>query len=372
MDVLFDHGIPGKGLWSVDASPSEGSVLGAMLFWGYIAAAVYLIWDITRTIRALKKISGMFKYGYSPFYAWVFALQLVLSFASVSWNMLNVLAQSYQGWAKNAGVSAPQRLIGAQSLLGPERTELYLWSWSVQSTLFRDFALEITADPARWTWSQSSLGITCVVAYWMGIEGRKGRPLPKLWTFFALLQILPTSVTLNFFILALLFTPKAPPKQFVLKSPSVWIAAGLGYYFLLVEASTEQMKPYIIPIILAARLLLVVPFVMGIAYVEPTDKILEKVSPLQLFDLPLAFGALTVWSVLHQGYFAASEFGIEGIWNAKSSHPAVSTLAYDGIQSLIAAFAWTMSAHIARPVAHQRPVEETPEGLNRKSKRSKK
>jgi hypothetical protein len=161
----------------------SANYIGTGLFLSYILAALILTarraWKIhdAGCSRPERRILGR-------------VLLAVFTFLVMSANMISVLADSYVGWAH---AESFESLIPDANLL---------WKWMIGSTLFADFAEDLTSSPAVIPWSQLGLLWTFGVTVWMTLEGRRkgvdGRTMAEL---LAIGQILPVSSAMQMLML---------------------------------------------------------------------------------------------------------------------------------------------------------------------------
>lgn len=85
-----------------------------------------------------------------------------ISFAVLSFHMLNVLITSYKLWAGTEDFDFSELSVDAA------------WKWMVESTLFQDFARDIIGNDVAWWWTQLALIWTMGVSVFMGVEGKLG------------------------------------------------------------------------------------------------------------------------------------------------------------------------------------------------------
>lgn len=323
---------------------------GALIFWAYIAAALFLMAAISTSaydlwIRTPHRSSR--RGGGAAIGAYV-ALAIV-SFATLSYNMLNVLILEHSKWLHHSSSAHQMSLL-------PQ-----LWIWSVESSLFVSFAEEITASPARWFWSQAELGISMVVSCWMGIEGRRGtqeHPVPKLWAYFALLQILPTSIVVNLFILTRLATParirptSSLSKQRVLPNkPSLWLSAIIMYFGCLIQAGRNVYDGRnLIKLVLMGRSMLLAPLVLGVRRVatdnveKPGIRVSEGTSTILICVTSTAALSILQWFRLRETTQGRSNLDVLPtlleLWRVKDEHPAVASLSVDCMQGVVSLLLW--------------------------------
>ena len=134
--------------------------LGAAIFWLYIVAALYLTSLIVQTLYSLSQ-NGAVNERRQQGDVLIFSGLAGLSFATLSFNMLNVLIQSFDAWSQSHRLDLPYDLI---STIG---------RWSLTSTLFLDFGEALVESSARYLWSEAALLVTFAVSVFMGIEGRR-------------------------------------------------------------------------------------------------------------------------------------------------------------------------------------------------------
>ena len=138
---------------------SSSNYFGAAIFWLYIFAALSLSSVVLYTLHGLFHAPDRPKGTAPKRLLWMFSTMALLSFATLSFNMLNVLIQSFNAWSRQTGV-------GSSSSLATR-----IWSWSITSTLFQDFGNAIVQDSVRYFWAQGALLGTLSVCYYIGYEG---------------------------------------------------------------------------------------------------------------------------------------------------------------------------------------------------------
>lgn len=134
------------------------SYVGATIFWLYIVAALFFTALITYTLLTNGKAQAVDGQHRRRKVA-VFSVLAVVSFGTLSFNMLTVLIQSFNSWSET------HPLFITNSVL------LDVWHWSLTSTLFRDFAEALVETDARYLWSEAALLATFAVSVFMSIEG---------------------------------------------------------------------------------------------------------------------------------------------------------------------------------------------------------
>ena len=158
-----------------NAGASPGNVVGAVVFFSYIAAALGLtgliVSDLFKAYAAFSESKANTIHRSNLILA--FTSFAAISFAALSYHMLNFLVYSYITWAERANISLPQTLFGALSgLTNGELSPLNIWAWAKSSTLFKDFAEVICNDPVRFWWTQQALLLSIGWNTFMAIEGK--------------------------------------------------------------------------------------------------------------------------------------------------------------------------------------------------------
>lgn len=146
--------------WSSEFTTMDTQVnyIGAAIFWLYIIAALFFSTLIVYTLFETGQVRTPNKSrDHKAILA--FSILAVVSFAALSINMLNVLVQSFHEWSARHQPFLSRDLGTA------------IWRWSLNSTLFRDFAEGLVATDARYLWSETALLATFAVSTFMSIEG---------------------------------------------------------------------------------------------------------------------------------------------------------------------------------------------------------
>lgn len=168
----------------------EFNYLGATIFWLYILASLVLSGVVIQTIATLPGRESV-KQSHQPRDAALFGGLAFISFATLSYNMLNVLIHSFSAWYR-------------QPILA-ERVELCdIWEWSIESTLFQDFGEAIIASTARQYWTQAALIATMSVCLFMGAEGipvRRCLSSERIYSLIRLCRTMPTPASTMGFLL---------------------------------------------------------------------------------------------------------------------------------------------------------------------------
>lgn len=300
--------------------------LGATIFWLYNVFALVFTGITLRTLYRLQQTYETKRRNVGA--TWLFCGLALVSFATLSTNMLNVLIQSFDNWSTGRD---PQQLASLP---------LAVWEWSNTSTLFSDFGDAIVEDSARFFWVQSALLATLSIFNFMGTEGRH-RGVPQLWSFFCLSQILPISFAQNLFYVALLLSPEVDGQLHFNKS---WAVMGAAAYCLCLAcaqmyAGTEML----VLIILAARALLMAPLFLKagrFAQATPSEKVpVDRAIGDEIQRIVLKSSIIMTGM---KGYQAMQEgFSPQAIGSALFSHPAVTSLGCDFVLSALSFTAWT-------------------------------
>lgn len=93
-----------------------------------------------------------------------------ISFATLSFHMLNFLVQSYMRWS-SAQISNGLMLDHSTGSTWEIMRSLQIWKWPKGSTLFKDFAVVISKDPRRLWWTQLVLLYTMAWNMLMSVVG---------------------------------------------------------------------------------------------------------------------------------------------------------------------------------------------------------
>ncbi|KAK5681577.1 hypothetical protein LTS10_006110 [Elasticomyces elasticus] len=293
---------------------------GAAIFWSYNVAALGLTTVVLHTLATLQPSRDGSREPRQR--TQIFVALAAVSFSTLSFNMLNVLIQSYTQW--------PERFPSAYDRSQHSMID-NIWTWSATSTLFRDFGEAIVADEARYLWVLSALMGTFSVCLYMATEGRR-RSIPRLWAFFALSQILPISFAQNLFYIAILRQPAKAQPVIVRSLPNAGVL--LVYSLLLSVAPRAGQTSTLMPLIILARLLLVMPLFL-VQSSGTGSKHLEYLSRLQR-PVAVAAGLL----IVRQAFLALQESSLTEIGTVLVGHPAVSALGVDMIITVLSLGAW--------------------------------
>lgn len=171
------------------------------------------------------------------------------------------------------------------------------------------------------------------------------RNIPRLWAFFALSQILPISFAQNLFYVAILRSSGQKERQSVAASQwVVWMA--VSTYAGVLRAAFDYRAPNVwnamslMAMILLARLLLVVPFVLARKlYTESarhSDHATLDKAQVVVFSFAVGLIGEQFWRLR----------GVPGctgqLLDALVSHPAVASLGFDFLVSASSFAIWTL------------------------------
>jgi len=298
---------------------------GAAIFWLYNVFALVFSGITLRTLYRLQQTRKTKKRNTGAI--WLFCGLGLVSFATLSTNMLNVLIQSFNEWSSGRD---PIQLANLP---------LAIWQWSITSSLFRDFGEAIVGDSARFFWVQSALLATLSVFNYMGTEGRQ-RGIPQLWSFFCLSQILPISFAQNLFYVALLLSPQTEGQLHFNKSRAVLASA--VYCLCLACAQIYAGTDKLVWIILAARAVLMAPLFLKAGRFAttttseqvPVDRATGDELQRIVLKTSIIMTGMKVYQAMEEG------FSPQSIPSALFSHPAVASLGCDFIISAISFAAW--------------------------------
>jgi hypothetical protein len=294
--------------------------LGAVIFWLYNVFALVFTGITLRTLYRLQQANKTKKRDTGAI--WLFGALALVSFATLSTNMLNVLIQSFNEWSVGRDHVQLANLPSA------------IWHWSITSSLFRDFGEAIVGDSARFFWVQSALLATLSVFNYMGTEGRQ-RGIPQLWSFFCLSQILPISFAQNLFYIALLLSPQTEGQLHFNKSRAVLASA--VYCLCLACAQMYAGTEKLVLIILAARAVLMAPLFLKADHFAttvtsekvPIDRATGDELQRIVLKTSIVMTGMKVYQAMEEG------FSPQSIPSALFSHPAVASLGCDFILSAL-------------------------------------
>ena len=330
--------------------------LGATIFWLYIVFALVFTGKTLQTLYGLYMTTYKTKESKHTKQIWLFSILALLSFATLSATMLNVLIQSFNQRATLLGKSP----LSSNS---NETLPLEIWEWSTTSSLFADFAEGLVQDSARFFWAQTALLATLSTVIYMGTEGRQ-RQIPNLWTFFALSQILPISFAQSLFYIALLLTSpeeeteeskETSSNRILHFSKTHSILSAAAYCLCLALAQLYASTPALVPIVLLARLCLLFPLLIPAQYYPslasvpakiPQDRATGDEVQRVVLKTALIMTCMKAYQAVQEG------FGPEEITVALWGHPAVLALGGDVFLCAVAFTAWNWCGpRVVRPAA---------------------
>ena len=363
---------------SGERTDASTNLIGALIFWLYIILALVFTGLVLDSIRSLPTTRPAKRQD-----AKIFGCLALFSFTALSYNMLNVLIASFRLWSKSHPLEQDVNLTTVLRII---------WQWSITSTLFKDFGMAIVADLARYFWTQAALWFTMSICLYMGVEGVHRR-IPRLWAYFALSQILPISFAQNLFYIALLRVPVADRTTHVRLPTYLTMAIVLGYGGCLVlagfpvirevldrvllprriEAVPSSCHPrrtlevdtsYLIPTILAARMLLMMPFFL--ARRKPVSQFTkDSWGPRTVQYLVAACAAVTtggVWVLLTESrgllhLRLPDQFDYWRLRETLWCHPAVTSLGCDFLIAAASAGIW-VSKYVQCGADFEEPSQE--------------
>lgn len=168
-------------IMKTDTVPEGSSnLLGALIFFSYIAAALALtatvIYDIYTAYhgRRTHPDTQDLHLGLSKSALPLRLTLAFLSFTTLSYHMLSFLIDSYTAWSLATDRPLPTSILGSQSLLGisGDRTPLEIWTWATSSTLFQNFAEAICRPSGHYWWTQKALVFSFVWNVYMAEKGK--------------------------------------------------------------------------------------------------------------------------------------------------------------------------------------------------------
>ena len=328
----------------------EGQVnfSGAAIFWLYIVAALFFSILVIHTIVELETSNSNQRHHFRE--VKIFSALACISFVTLSYNMLNVLIESFFAWQG-------RRIFPGGLDLGDT------WRWSVESTLFEDFGKAILASTVRKIWTLSALVATMSVCLFMGCEGiptkhnrinnkpttdititGQRRQVPRLWAFFCLCQVLPISFAQNLFYLAIL---RLPQTEHRVAAP--WLSAfSMMLVYNLSILVAHHGGTWLLPGIFMARITLFSPLLLCR---RPSDntRLTNNASMIGLIEGGKMQGMLLksyiyIYLPWCGHAFWRSEFTMQGVLGALFEHPAVSSLGCDMILCALSFSIWTLTS----------------------------
>lgn len=165
----------------------DGNVLGATIFFAYIAAALlltgFLIWNLMLTYqrRATSNPPRLNRHGSiheDPDRKIKAAATMAgLSFATLSYHMLQFLIQSHRRWKSSKDPLFSETYNTSHSAFFGSLEDiksLRIWEWAKESALFEDFGRAICGDSQRFWWTHLVLLYSFGWNLYMSVEGQSG------------------------------------------------------------------------------------------------------------------------------------------------------------------------------------------------------
>ncbi|GAB1741541.1 hypothetical protein NU219Hw_g6769t1 [Hortaea werneckii] len=332
--------------------------LGAGIFWSYILAALAFtglaIHTILKSHNPTTRSRNHDDVKLSARSLRLFTFLALLSFATLSANMLHVLLHSFQHWHSTL---SPTTRPTHQPAPTPTCLSL-IWSWSTTSALFQDFAHAILASPARRVWTFAELGMAMTICLHMAQEGRR-RQVPRLYVFFALSQILPVSFVQALFYLVVLRwegwveSPRGAGSRsdgygrdgggggsrgekglIVIPSPAWTAVTCLAYGASIVAACVLKETGFLMPLVLLARVLLLAPRFLPLRFYADDSVTVRAIQTALPVSAMIVVGYTFITAILDD-----DDYGL-AIPRALFNHPAVSSLGCDAVLSVISLALW--------------------------------
>ena len=326
----------------------QANFLGAAIFWLYIVAALFFSILVIHTIVELETSNSNQRHHFRD--VKIFSALACISFVTLSYNMLNVLIESFFTWKR--------RRIFLRGLdLGD------IWRWSLESTLFQDFGEAILATTVRKIWAPSALVATMSVCLFMGCEGipskrnrindrpttdititGQRRQVPRLWAFFCLSQILPISFAQNLFYLALLRLPQAEHR---VVAPWLSTFSTMLVYNLSILIA-QRGGTWLLLGIFMARITLFSPLLLCSRLSDNTrltdnPNLISRIEGGKMQEMLLK-SCIYIYLPWWGHAFWRSEFTMQGVLGALFEHPAVSSLGCDLILCALSFGTWTLTS----------------------------
>ncbi|KAF2124055.1 hypothetical protein P153DRAFT_391091 [Dothidotthia symphoricarpi CBS 119687] len=314
-------------IFSQYANPPT-NYIGTTIFLSYIAAALYLTFTITfslyrqynNTSTSSSKTKGKgIGIKSQPQNIKIFAFLAGISFATLSWHMLNFLITSYLQWDGSKQLS--QAGISGNKLK----------RWMLESTLFQDFAQELVSSEASVVWTQAAILGTWFWGVWTAREARKSNlDASAMWKFIALGQILPISFTSALGIVQLYLSSLSRSTNTAEKSQRKSVSLVLPTVVLntcLLAQPFLRDHPLFVTTILFERLILLLPYSSHIS--------LEDTEVTQSIIISAACAAGNV-ALMVKGVKIGEV--LSGVWHGGS---AVKALGWDAVLGgLISVVLW--------------------------------
>ena len=157
---------------NVPSTAEVKNTVGALIFVCYVLAAL--------VFTALIVQDLLVKYSTSTFNEaksrklYIFASLAALSFAHLSYRMLQVLVVSFHSWKTSRPADVRTTLHSSDDFFEVALSRpSELWTWLVGSTQFLDFATNICLTRARSWWTTQALFFTVGCNWCIAYEGEK-------------------------------------------------------------------------------------------------------------------------------------------------------------------------------------------------------
>lgn len=364
----------------------QHNLLGAIVFWLYIALAlIFSFFAIESILKAPSPAPHK--------HVATFSIMAAISFSTLSFNMLHVLIDSYSTWSQRQVIplvlspssiwqwsitSTLFRNFGEAIVLDDAR---FLWTqcalmatMSVSFFMGAEGMLSSSHIPyfvrSRWISpplparrlcssyyvrehgccrryrESSSKDLIYFEQHWgtcldyevrsSSSSGLRNR-VSRLWAFFALSQILPISFALNLFYIALLRSPKERrPRVAISRNATLVVLTAYSMCLLIAPYTAEG--PYLMPTILAARMLLLVPLFLPSILESREDQLSV------LFNQPQAQAAIILFAAMMTTkqvlIVIMNGRSVTSVLVALISHPAVTSLGFDFLITVASFAIW--------------------------------
>ncbi|KAK7185947.1 hypothetical protein DPSP01_009901 [Paraphaeosphaeria sporulosa] len=307
--------------------------LGTTLVLSYILLALYFTLSISTSLYGQYKRLPSIKLAEDVKNARarhikIYAFLASVSFAILSYTMLNFLIQSLTAWART------------QNLLGRRVSLFGLRYWMLETNLFGTFARELVRNRPSAFWTQAALLQTWFWNVWMAYKAQQHKfSVRTMFPYIVLSQTLPITLTASLFIIQLHLdavglspdrlktevsktsdsskvspaptanTPEPPARKTSLVIPTILFNA------VLLALSSLQGHSIFILLVLFTRLLLLLPHTRQVRFSQ--NDILQSVS--------ISFGFFVANLTMSRGTTTFREV-VQGL---KNGGFATRTLGYD-------------------------------------------
>ena len=176
------------------------------------------------------------------------------------------------------------------------------------------------------------------------------RRVPHLWAYAIISQITPVSIAQNLFYLALLMNqPPKPSKQILTHSVAIRLGPLTVYYVCLAIVPHIENTGYLVSVVGIIRTFLFWPFLLTTSFASQAACCVSAPKAQENDRLVFTImGIVTIYYVCIHSMLALaySGFSFMGLITALNSNPAVSTLGYDYILSLVSAVVWYRTVNL--------------------------